>query len=93
MVLRDTATVAVQAPDIVFAGDQSSTFTYVPMHLEYMLTELLKNSMRATVETHGHKKTMPAVKLSISYGKEDVSIKITDEGGGIPRSVITRMFG
>ena len=45
-----------QAPKILFRGDKMARFTYVPMHLEYMLTEILKNSCRAVVETHGMNK-------------------------------------
>jgi len=52
-----------------------------------MLLELLKNSMRATVETHGVD-DMPPIKVIIADGEEneDVCIKVSDEGGGIRRS-------
>lgn len=32
-------------------GDPDTTFAFVPNHLEYIVTELLKNAFRATVET------------------------------------------
>lgn len=32
-------------------GDPSTTFAFVPNHLEYIVTELLKNAFRATVES------------------------------------------
>ncbi|KAG0277535.1 hypothetical protein BGZ95_005768 [Linnemannia exigua] len=38
------------SPDVVINGQTDATFTYVPVHLEYILCELLKNSLRATVE-------------------------------------------
>ncbi|KAG0269906.1 hypothetical protein DFQ27_001455 [Actinomortierella ambigua] len=38
------------SPEVVINGQTDTTFTYVPVHLEYILCELLKNSLRATVE-------------------------------------------
>ncbi|KAI0332082.1 26S proteasome subunit P45 [Cubamyces sp. BRFM 1775] len=40
------------SPQIVIDGDADATFAYVPVHLEYILTEILKNAFRATVEWH-----------------------------------------
>jgi pyruvate dehydrogenase kinase 2/3/4 len=58
-----------------------------------MLFELLKNSMRAVVELHGDKvNDLPTIRVVISKGHEDVTIKISDEGGGIPRSGISRIW-
>ncbi|KAJ3276592.1 hypothetical protein HDV01_004125 [Terramyces sp. JEL0728] len=62
-------------------------FMYVPSHLHHMLFELLKNSMRAIVERFGEDQDeYPEIKVVIAEGKEDITIKISDEGGGIPRS-------
>nr|VWO95126.1 Protein-serine/threonine kinase (EC [Ganoderma boninense] len=40
------------SPQIIIDGDADATFAYVPVHLEYILTEILKNSFRASVEWH-----------------------------------------
>ncbi|KAJ3070206.1 hypothetical protein HDU98_006748 [Podochytrium sp. JEL0797] len=63
-------------------------FMYCPSHLHHMLFELFKNSLRAIVETHGLEADgeYPPVKVIVAQGKEDITIKISDEGGGIPRS-------
>ncbi|KAK3353178.1 branched-chain alpha-ketoacid dehydrogenase [Lasiosphaeria hispida] len=37
-------------PQWVINGSPDTTFAFVPMHLEYIVTELLKNAFRATVE-------------------------------------------
>jgi signal transduction histidine kinase len=37
-------------PHWVVDGEPDTTFAFVPMHLEYIVTELLKNAFRATVE-------------------------------------------
>jgi len=77
------------APEITVHGALDASFTYVPSHIYYCILELLKNSVRATVEHHrrmGGKGEMPAVRIVIADGNEDMTIKIADEGGGIPRS-------
>uniref|UniRef100_A0A8D0EEN8 Protein-serine/threonine kinase n=1 Tax=Salvator merianae TaxID=96440 RepID=A0A8D0EEN8_SALMN len=66
---------------------------YVPSHLFHMLFELFKNSMRATVELHeGKCESYPSVKTLVTLGKEDLSIKISDKGGGVPLRKIDRLF-
>ena len=81
------------APDVTIHGRTDLTFPYVPSHISYILVELLKNSMRATVESHGVD-NMPNIKIIIADGEknEDVVIKVSDEGGGIPRSHMNRIW-
>lgn len=99
-----------EAPEIqLIAPQQLVNFMYVPGHLIHMFFEVLKNSLRATIEFHTPRlkeKMMkedpklkledidlndlkfPPIKVIISEGFEDIAIKISDEGGGIPRSEI-----
>ena len=61
------------------------------MHLHYMLFEVLKNSTRASVEhclAHDLDLAEHPVKVIMADGREDITIKVSDEGGGIPRSEI-----
>ena len=77
------------APKIQLYCPKDLEFMYVPGHLSHMLFETLKNSLRAVVETHGaEKEEFPTTRIIIAEGKEDITIKISDEGGGIPRSAI-----
>ena len=81
------------APPVGLFGKTDLTFTYVPSHLHHMLFELLKNSMRAVVELHGSKASdLPLIRIAIAEGHEDATIKISDEGGGIPRSGMSRIW-
>lgn len=50
--------------------------------------------MRATVEYHGIDSDYPPIKVVIADGSdnEDVIIKVSDEGGGIPRSNMKRIW-
>ncbi|XP_017720490.1 PREDICTED: pyruvate dehydrogenase kinase, isozyme 3 [Rhinopithecus bieti] len=53
----------------------------------------MQNSMRATVELYEDRKEgYPAVKTLVTLGKEDLSIKISDLGGGVPLRKIDRLF-
>ena len=38
-------------PHIIINGEPEYTFAHIPMHLEYILTELLKNAFRATIDS------------------------------------------
>ena len=82
------------APEVVIKGRLDLTFAYIPTHLHYILLELLKNAMRATVEKHGIYAHLPPVVVIIadSPENEDIVIKVADEGGGIPRSQIDKIW-
>ena len=54
------------------------------------MTELLKNSCRATIR-HSPDKLHP-IRVVIVIGAEDVSIKVADRGGGVPRSTMKEIF-
>ncbi|XP_016013963.1 pyruvate dehydrogenase kinase, isozyme 2 isoform X4 [Rousettus aegyptiacus] len=65
---------------------------YVPSHLYHILFELFKNAMRATVESHESSLVLPPIKIMVALGKEDLSIKMSDRGGGVPLRKIERLF-
>jgi len=77
----------------VLAVDQTNRITvvYVPSHLYHICFELFKNAMRAVIE-HKNGKDLPDIKVVIVKGKEDLSIKICDLGGGVARSVVDLLF-
>ncbi|CAN0106434.1 unnamed protein product [Ectocarpus sp. 6 AP-2014] len=83
------------SPAIEVFGRAKDTFTAVPSHLYYILREVLKNSCRATVE-HSRRtrpgEKLPPVKIIVARGNEDMTIKIVDEGGGIRRSDLQRVW-
>ncbi|CAO3593882.1 unnamed protein product [Absidia cylindrospora] len=83
-----------KAPDVHMFCPADIEFMYVPSHLNHMVFELLKNSLRAVVERFGpdYEDIYPPIKLVIAHGKEDITIKISDEGGGIPRSAIPMVW-
>jgi signal transduction histidine kinase len=68
-------------PQIVIDGDPDVRFPYIPVHFEYIVTELLKNAFRATVEAGA---TAPIV-ITIARDpySEGISMRIRDRGGGI----------
>jgi len=79
-----------QAPPLLMSEHIAApgVFTYVPMHMHYTLTEIFKNAFRAVVERHaeGFDDPLPPVRCQIVQGYEDVTFRISDEGGGISRT-------
>jgi len=81
------------APDVDIYGGKDFTFAYVPEHLHHMLFELVKNSLRAVNDRFEDSDDVPPnIRLVIAEGLEDVTIKISDEGGGIPRSGLNKIW-
>ncbi|CAB4401559.1 unnamed protein product [Rhizophagus irregularis] len=82
------------APNILIDGQIDTIFTYVPVHLEYIITELLKNSCRATVEYSQkvNRTKHPPVIVTISKGKNFIGIRVRDQGGGVPTKDLTSIF-
>ncbi|KAG0088160.1 hypothetical protein BGZ93_005448 [Podila epicladia] len=77
------------SPEVVINGQIDAKFTYVPVHLEYILCELLKNAVRATVEQskkmgrsalnpHGDRKALP---YPASSGSDARSMVVIDGEG------------
>lgn len=66
---------------------------YVPSHLYHILFEVFKNSMRAVMEYHGQSlENIPPLEVTVVRGREDICVKISDRGGGIPRSQVDQIF-
>ncbi|KAK0141673.1 [Pyruvate dehydrogenase (acetyl-transferring)] kinase isozyme 1, mitochondrial [Merluccius polli] len=65
---------------------------YVPSHLYHMVFELFKNAMRATMELYGDATEYPSIRAQIALGSEDLTIKVSDRGGGVPLRKIERLF-
>lgn len=81
------------APEVHVYGDPNFTFPYVPTHLHQMLFELIKNSLRAVQERfQDADHECPPIRVVVADGIEDVTIKISDEGGGIPRSGLPKIW-
>ena len=70
---------------------------YPPPHLYHILFELFKNSMRATVETHGTKSELPTVEVLVAKGEHDVSIRVSDQVMSppppLPNSILGLVLG
>jgi pyruvate dehydrogenase kinase 2/3/4 len=83
-----------RCPNVEIDGRWDLTFPYIPTYLHYILLEILKNALRATMERHLHADIVPPVQVIIADDpdNEDVVIRISDEGGGIPRSQMDNIW-
>jgi signal transduction histidine kinase len=73
-------------PKLVLDGDLSTTFAFVPMHLEYIVTELLKNAFRATAEHRSSEPVVVTIAAEPPRLHEGVDIPIPNVDRGAFRS-------
>lgn len=71
-------------PSVTVQGQMDTEFTFIYDHLHFMLQEILKNALRATIEMHMHTgQPVPPVTVEIMKGSFDVTLKVSDQGGGM----------
>jgi len=82
-----------RAPKVILKGHLDAKFSYVQPHLEYILQELLKNAMRASVEANPDF-TVPLAPIRITLCKndQDFIMRISDEGGGIDAETLPKCW-
>lgn len=59
-------------PQWIIDGEPETAFTFVPMHLEYIATELLKNAFRATIENTSDRAKREPIVITIAPEPPDV---------------------
>ncbi|KAK3359742.1 branched-chain alpha-ketoacid dehydrogenase [Lasiosphaeria hispida] len=90
----------VAIPQIKIDGHLDASFPYILSHLEYIIGELLRNSVQAVVEKHQHRKDKdsspdrppPPIEVTICESSQHVIIRISDQGGGVPHDILPYMW-
>ncbi|XP_026184939.1 branched-chain alpha-ketoacid dehydrogenase kinase isoform X2 [Mastacembelus armatus] len=81
------------SPRVRINGHVAARFPFIPLPLDYILPELLKNAMRATMESHlDTPYNVPDVVVTIANNDIDFVIRISDRGGGIPHNIVDKVM-
>jgi hypothetical protein len=80
----------VAIPEVVIKGHLNTTFPYIPSHIEYMIGELLRNSMQAVIERPGSQ--CPPIEVLICEAAQHVIIRVSDQGGGVEREILPYLW-
>jgi len=81
------------APNVQINGHINSSFPYITTPLNYIVPEMLKNAFRATIEHHRNSDNdLPDIKVTISVNEDELLVRIRDRGGGMPRSLLDKIF-
>ncbi|KLU90063.1 pyruvate dehydrogenase kinase [Magnaporthiopsis poae ATCC 64411] len=90
----------VALPEIQIEGDLGASFPFILSHLEYIIGELLRNSVDAVVErtTTAAAKNQtrqlppPPIEVTICESTQHVIVRVSDQGGGIPRDMLPYLW-
>ncbi|KAF7559048.1 hypothetical protein G7046_g5115 [Stylonectria norvegica] len=93
---RSTNGPDVQIPEIKVDGHLEANFPYILSHLEYIIGELLRNSVQAVIDRQ-QKQDDPSskphpIEVTICEAQQHVIIRICDRGGGIPRAELPYLW-
>ncbi|KAI3389499.1 hypothetical protein SNEBB_010513 [Seison nebaliae] len=89
------------SPAVIIDGHVDEKFPFVPLPLDYIIPELLKNAYRATIvgkHLKMKKKNpiqsddIPSIHISLSVGPSDFRIRIRDRGNGMTNEVAKKIF-
>ncbi|KAL8944674.1 MAG: hypothetical protein Q9211_000485 [Gyalolechia sp. 1 TL-2023] len=81
-------------PEVKLEGHLDATFPYILSHLQYIVGELLRNSMQAVVERYGrfHTGKPPPIEVLVCEAPQHVIIRLSDRGGGIPKDILPNLW-
>ncbi len=80
-------------PDIKIEGHLDATFPYILSHLQYIIGELLRNSIHAVIERRSGSRGNPApIEVLICEAPQHVIIRISDQAGGIPKDILPDLW-
>ncbi|EKV10903.1 Pyruvate dehydrogenase kinase, putative [Penicillium digitatum PHI26] len=84
---------STQIPAITVKGHADATFPYILSHLEYIIGELLRNSVQAVMEKYQHStQPPPPIEVLVCETPQHVIMRISDQGGGIPREILPYLW-
>ncbi|KAK7081130.1 hypothetical protein SK128_027956 [Halocaridina rubra] len=83
-----------KVPELKLSGHVSAVFPYIELPLDYILPEILKNAVRATIESHSESDIgpLPPIYITIASNEIDFIIRVSDRGGGIPHHLVGRVL-
>ncbi|KAI0157362.1 alpha-ketoacid dehydrogenase kinase [Xylariaceae sp. FL1272] len=79
-------------PSITINGHLEANFPYILSHLEYIIGELLRNSVQAVIENNHTGEPPPPIEVTLCEAQQHVIIRISDRGGGIPRDMLPHIW-
>ena len=82
-----------ELPDMKIEGHLDATFPYILSHLQYIVGELLRNSIQAVVGRQSGWPGKPApIEVLICEAPQHVIIRISDQAGGIPKDILPDLW-
>ncbi|RMJ24821.1 Pyruvate dehydrogenase kinase [Aspergillus sp. HF37] len=80
-------------PEISVQGHLEATFPYILSHLEYIIGELLRNSIQAISEKYKDSpQRPPPIEVLICEAPQHVILRVSDQGGGIPHEILPYLW-
>lgn len=84
---------SAQIPAITVQGHLNATFPYILSHLEYIVGELMRNSVQAVMEKYrDSSQPPPPIEVLVCETPQHVIMRISDQGGGLPRELLPYLW-
>lgn len=81
-IAKHTNNVHGRCPTLSYMNGSNKTLTYIPSQLHFMVGELLKNAVHATLDKYSEEEALPDIQVKFRFD-EKMIVEITDSAGGI----------